>query len=152
MLNILNISLVAGMVALPITTVQTVQSRVTVGRTGTIRTSGHTYRTTTRISHTIPNLSKNAHRSSQMHLATYQKSFYLLLVFFIVILAGFLLTCFVIFLNQKRLIFIYPDVNNTFVHKSLAWIWMCFEVFDTMYKCVLIIWSNIYQCRSGNWV
>lgn len=99
LLNILNISLVAGMVALPITTVQTVQSRVTVGRTGTIRTSGHTYRTTTRISHTVLNLSKNAHRSSQMHLATYQKSFYLLLVFFIVILAGFLLTCFVIFLN-----------------------------------------------------
>lgn len=99
LLNILNISLVAGMVALPITTVQTVQSRVTVARTGTIRTSGHTYRTTTRISHTVPNLSKNAHRLSQMHLATYQKSFYLLLVFFIVILAGFLLTCFVIFLN-----------------------------------------------------
>lgn len=67
--------LVAGMVALPITTVQTVQSRVTVARTGTIRTSGHTYRTTTRISHTVLNLSKNAHRSSQMHLATYQKSF-----------------------------------------------------------------------------
>lgn len=99
LLNILNVSLVAGMVALPITTVQTVQSRVTVGRTGTIRTSGHTYRTTTRISHTVPNLSQNAHRSSQMHLATYQKSFYLLLVFFIVILAGFLLTCFVFFLN-----------------------------------------------------
>lgn len=99
LLNILNVSLVAGMVALPITTVQTVQSRVTVARTGTIRTSGHTYRTTTRISHTVPNLSKNAHRSSQMHLATYQKSFYLLLVFFIVILAGFLLTCFVFFLN-----------------------------------------------------
>lgn len=99
LLNILNISLVAGMVALPITTVQTVQSRVTVARTGTIRTSGHTYRTTTRISHTVPNLSQNAHRSSQMHLATYQKSFYLLLVFFIVILAGFLLTCFVFFLN-----------------------------------------------------
>lgn len=99
LLNILNVSLVAGMVALPITTVQTVQSRVTVGRTGTIRTSGHTYRTTTRISHTVLNLSKNAHRSSHMHLATYQISFYLLLVFFIVILAGFLLTCFVIFLN-----------------------------------------------------
>lgn len=99
LLNILNVSLVAGMVALPITTVQTVQSRVTVGRTGTIRTSGHTYRTTTRISHTVPNLSKNAHRSSQMHLATYQKSFYLLFVFFIVILAGFLLTCFAFFLN-----------------------------------------------------
>lgn len=99
LLNILNVSLVAGMVALPITTVQTVQSRVTVGHTGTIRTSDHTYRTTTRISHTVPNLSQNAHRSSQMHLATYQKSFYLLLVFFIVILAGFLLTCFVFFLN-----------------------------------------------------
>lgn len=99
LLDILNVSLVAGMVALPITTVQTVQSRVTVGHTGTIRTSDHTYRTTTRISHTVLNLSKNAHRSSQMHLATYQKSFYLLLVFFIVILAGFLLTCFVFFLN-----------------------------------------------------
>lgn len=97
LLDILNVSLVAGMVALPITTVQTVQSRVTVARTGTIRTSGHTYRTTTRISHTVLNLSKNAHRSSQMHLATYQNSFYLLLVFFIVILAGFLLTCFVFF-------------------------------------------------------
>lgn len=97
LLDILNVSLVAGMVALPITTVQTVQSRVTVGRTWTIRTSGHTYRTTTRISHTVLNFSKNAHRSSQMHLATYQNSFYLLLVFFIVILAGFLLTCFVFF-------------------------------------------------------
>lgn len=90
--------LVAGMVALPIITVQTVQSRVTVARTGTIKISGHTYRTTTRISHIVLNLSKNAHRSSQMHLATYQKMFYhLVLIFFIVILAGFLLTCFVFF-------------------------------------------------------
>lgn len=112
--EILFTSLVAGMVALPIITVQTVQSRVTVARTGTIKISGHTYRTTTRISHIVLNHSKNAHRSSQMHLATYQKMFYhLVLIFFIVILAGFLLTCFVFFfLIKKTLFFIYP-VNKT---------------------------------------
>lgn len=120
LLNILNVSLVAGMVALPITTVQTVQSRVTVARTGTIRTSGHTYRTTTRISHTVPNLSKNAHRSSQMHLATYQKSFLSTFSIFYCNSCRFFVDLFCIFFKLKKtLIFIYPDVNNTFVHKSL---------------------------------